>query len=307
MNVLVTGGAGFIGSNLVRALLDRGDQVTVLDNFDDAYDPSLKEQNLIGLPIELIHGDIRDRAAMDQALRGIDAVVHLAARAGVRESLENPGLYASVNVGGTVNVLEALKEKLDIPLVFASSSSVYGERSDGPFVETDDLGFPASPYAGSKRSAELMCHAAHTSTGQRVTALRFFTVYGPRQRPAMAIARFVRMARAGETIPVYGGGSSQRDYTYVDDAVRAILASLDDPQDFAVFNVGGGNPIRLDDLVRAVGEVTGCDIKTEVQPVQPGDVSLTWANPALIEEVLGWKAKVSVLDGLRQYVEWLER
>ena len=274
MNILVTGGAGFIGSNLVRALLARGDRVTVLDNFDDAYDPALKEHNLTGLDIELIHGDIRDRVAVDTALGGVDAVVHLAARAGVRESLENPGLYASVNVGGTVTLLEAMRERLDMPLVFASSSSVYGERSDGPFSENDELGFPASPYAGSKRSAELMCHAAHTSTGQRVTALRFFTVYGPRQRPAMAIARFVRMARAGETIPVYGGGSSQRDYTYVDDAVSAVLASLDNPQDFAVLNVGGGNPIRLDALVRAVGEVTGREITTEVQPVQPGDVSL---------------------------------
>jgi len=303
VNVLVTGGAGFIGSHLTRALLNRGDQVTVLDNFDDAYDPSWKLQNLEGLQVTLVTGDVRDRAAVEEALRGVDAVVHLAALAGVRESLESPGEYASVNVGGTVNLLEAVRERSGVPVVFASSSSVYGNRDDGPFLESDPLGFPASPYAGSKRAAELMCNAAHLSWGQSVTILRFFTVYGPRQRPTMAISKFIRMAEAGETIPVFGNGGSQRDYTYVDDAVSAILAALAKPQDFAVLNVGGGAPIRLDALVEAIAQATGKAIQTDLLDEQPGDVALTWADPTQIQESLGWSAQVDILEGLRRTVE----
>ncbi len=302
MNVLVTGGAGFIGSHLTRSLLGRGDAVTVLDNFDDAYDPAWKMANLDGLEINLVQGDVRDRSAVEEALRGVDAVVHLAALAGVRESLENPAEYASVNVGGTVTLLEALRERPSLPFVFASSSSVYGDRTDGPFTESDLLGFPASPYAGSKRAAELMCNAAHQSWAQPVTILRFFTVYGPRQRPAMAISKFIRMALAGETIPVFGNGSSQRDYTYVDDAVAAVVAALDQPKDFVVFNVGGGSPIRLDALVDAVGAATGVEIRTETFGEQPGDVVLTWSDPSQIEAQLGWKAQVDIIEGLRRTV-----
>jgi len=304
VNILVTGGAGFIGSHLVRVLIERGDAVTVLDSFDDAYDPEIKEANLAGLEVELIHGDVRDRASVEAALRGVEAVVHLAARAGVRESLQDPSLYASVNVGGTVTLLEALRARDSIPLVFAGSSSVYGVRTEGPFSEDDPLGWPASPYAGTKRAAELMCHAAHTSWGQSVTALRFFTVYGPRQRPSMAIAKFIRMARGGEVIPVFGGGLSQRDYTYVDDAVESVLAALAHPQSFEVINVGGGNPIRLNALVDAVSEATGVSLQTDVQPEQPGDVPLTWADPSKAERLLGWTARVPLVEGLRRTVAW---
>jgi UDP-glucuronate 4-epimerase len=302
VRVLVTGGAGFIGSHLVRALLDRGDEVTVLDNFDDAYDPALKTQNLEGLNIELVHGDVRDRAAVEESMRGVDGVVHLAAKAGVRESLENPAEYASVNVGGTVTLLEALRERDRVPMVFASSSSVYGERTDGPFAESDGLGFPSSPYAGSKRAAELMCHGAHLSWGQPITMLRFFTVYGPRQRPTMAISKFIRAVQAGECITLFGDGTSRRDYTYVDDAVSSVLAALDVPQDFSVLNVGGGRPVTLDQLVADIGEATGKVVLSERTDVQRGDVSLTWADPTRIAATLGWKPEFTLVEGLRRTV-----
>jgi UDP-glucuronate 4-epimerase len=303
VRVLVTGGAGFIGSHLVRALLARGDQVTVLDNFDDAYDPARKVANLTGLEVELIEGDVRDRSAVEEALRGVDSVVHLAAKAGVRESLENPGAYASVNVGGTVTLLEALRDRNHVPLVFASSSSVYGERTSGPFAESDPLGFPASPYAGSKRAAELMCHGAHLSWGQPVAMLRFFTVYGPRQRPAMAISKFIRAAQSGERVQLFGDGSSRRDYTHVSDAVRAIMAAVDQPQACAVLNVGGGAPIRLGELVAAIEEAVGRPMNVEHIDTQPGDVSLTWADPSVIRQVLGWSPKVAIVDGIRTMLE----
>ena len=306
MRVLVTGGAGFIGSHLCEALIGRGDEVTVLDNFDAAYDPALKEANIGSLDVSLIRGDVRDRDALDTALDGADVVVHLAALAGVRESLKDPAAYASVNVDGTVKLLEALRDRGCVPLIFASSSSVYGARTGGPFRETDSVDWPESPYAATKRSAELMCHAAHQSYGQQVTMFRFFTVYGPRQRPTMGIARFVRMALSGEAIPLYGDGSSARDYTYVDDVVRAITMAVDKPQAEAVLNVGGSEPIRLDGLVQAVGEACGVDVKVEHQGSQPGDVPLTWADPSAIQSVLGWSAEVSLKEGLRRYVDWVK-
>ena len=299
MRVLVTGGAGFIGSHLIRSLLLRGDEVTVLDNFDPSYDPSIKESNLEGLMIELVEGDVRDRSAVEESLRGVDAVVHLAAKAGVRESLEQPAEYASVNVGGTVTLLEALRERDRVPLVFASSSSVYGERHEGPFRESDPLGFPASPYAGSKRAAELMCHGAHLSFGLSVSMLRFFTVYGPRQRPAMAISKFLRAALAGDAVDLFGDGSSRRDYTHVNDAVRAITAAIDAPQSCAVFNVGGGKPVPLNELVIAIEQAVGRPLNINHVETQLGDVSLTWADPSHIAAELGWAPEMSLVDGLR--------
>jgi len=287
---------------LIRALLERGDAVTVLDNFDPAYDTDLKLANIADLPIEMVEGDVRDRAAVEQALRGVDSVVHLAAKAGVRESLVQPTEYASVNVGGTVNLLEAVRERDRIPVVFAGSSSVYGERELGPFRETDSLGLPASPYAGTKRAAEQMCHNAHLGWGQPVTVLRFFTVYGPRQRPTMAISKFIRMALAGETIPLFGEGETRRDYTYVADVVGAVMASIDHPLGFGLFNVGGGRPVALSALVEAIGVATGCAIKVEHLERQPGDVSLTWADASAIKSALGWEADTLLVDGLRKTV-----
>ena len=235
-------------------------------------------------------------------MRGVDAVVHLAALAGVRESLESPAEYASVNVGGTINLLEAVRQRPGVPFVFASSSSVYGNRQDGPFKETDPLSFPASPYAASKRAAELMCHSAHLSWGQSMTMLRFFTVYGPRQRPTMAISKFIGMAKNSEVIPIFGDGKSRRDYTYVGDAVEAIVAALHKPQAFSVLNVGCGQPIQLDALVDAIGRATGQAIQTQRLDAQAGDVELTWADASEARRVLGWAAKVDLVDGLRRTV-----
>ncbi len=311
MRVLVTGGAGFIGGHLVRALLTRGDEVTVLDSFDDAYDPALKEANLAGVVglrsgrARLVRGDQRDPAALADALAGVDAVAHLAARAGVRPSLRDAQLYASVNVGGMAALLDALRPRPEVPVVFASSSSVYGASSTPPFREDDAADRPLSPYAATKRAGELLAYSAHAGWGAQVCCLRFFTVYGPRQRPDMAISRFLSCALEGRPLPVFGELNSCRDYTWVGDTVDAILAALDRPQPFAIINVGGGSPVTLGALVRAVGEATGVEVALEALPAQPGDVPLTHASIDRAAELLGWKPRVSLEEGLRRTAAWL--
>ena len=307
MHVLVTGGAGFIGSQVVAALLARGDAVTVLDCFDDAYDPALKRANLDGTRATVVEGDLRDLDTVQSALGEADAVVHLAARAGVRESLADPLLYESVNVRGTAVILEALRRQGRARLVFASSSSVYGARATGErFTEDDNADTPVSPYAATKRAGELICHAAHAAWGMPITCLRFFTVYGPRQRPAMAIAKFFRLIRAGEPLPVFGDGSAIRDFTYVDDAVSAVLAALDNPQGFQVLNVGSDAPVRLDDLISAIAEAAGTPAILEHLPIQNGDVPRTHADVSRARSVLGWSPQVSLEEGLRRYAAWVD-
>ncbi len=304
--VLVTGGAGFVGSRVVAALLDRGDDVVVLDCFDDAYDPALKRANLAGTAARLVEGDIRDIATVQAAMAGCTAVVHLAARAGVRESLADPLLYESVNITGTMTLLEAARRQPGTRIVFASSSSVYGSQpAGGRFREDEGADAPVSPYAATKRAGELLCHAAHAGWGVPVTCLRFFTVYGPRQRPAMAIAKFVRLALAGETLPVFGDGSAIRDFTYVDDAARAVLAALDTPLGFAVLNIGSNAPVRLDALVDGIGRATGMPLTIEHLPMQNGDVPRTHADVSRARARLGWAPQVSLDEGLRRYVAWV--
>jgi UDP-glucuronate 4-epimerase len=311
MRILVTGGAGFIGSNLVDALCARGDTVTVLDCFDDAYDPALKRRNLTGTSATVVEGDIRRLDDVAAAVARADAVVHLAARAGVRESLSQPLYYEEVNVRGTAVVLEAVRREAadrgaPVPVVFASSSSVYGSQGPGRFVEDAGADAPVSPYAATKRCGELLAHAAWAGWGVPVTCLRFFTVYGPRQRPAMAIAKFIRLARAGDPLPIFGDGSAVRDFTFVSDAVDAVLRSLDAPDGFRVLNIGSDAPVRLAALVDAIEQAVGRPVHRQHLPVQPGDVPHTHADIQRARTVLGWSPQVPLIEGLRRYLAWLD-
>lgn len=300
MRVLITGGAGFIGGHLCRALLREGHALTVLDSFDDAYAIEMKRENIAGLPMRLIEGDLRDGAAVRAALEGADAVVHLAARAGVRESLADPLLYEDVNVRGTLELLSAMRAR-PIPLVFASSSSVYGRRADAhAFTEDDDVGHPVSPYAATKRACELFLYAAHSDWRLSARCLRFFTVYGPRQRPAMAIALFIDRAQNNEPLPIFGDGSALRDFTWVGDAVQAILAALRLPPGFGVYNIGSGAPVRLDALVDAIERAVGRPVQRLHLPDQPGDVPRTHADISRAAAELGWRPRVSLIEGIAE-------
>lgn len=314
MRILVTGGAGFIGSQLVGALRRREDEVVVLDNLDPTYDPALKWENLRveGVvtspgPARLVQGDLRDAAAVQDALQGVDAVVHMAAVAGVRDSLSDPLRYEDINIRGTLVLLEQMRRAGKDRLVFASSSSVYGAPpGDGRFHEDLPADRPVSPYAATKRAAELLCHAAHATWGLHCACLRFFTVYGPRQRPAMAISHFIRLALAGEQLPLFGDGSSVRDYTYVDDAVRGVCAALDRSRGYQVLNLGCGQPIRLDGLVQAIGEAVGRPVQVHHLPDQAGDVPRTHADIRRAAALLDWQPQVSLPEGLRTTVRWIQ-
>jgi len=299
VHVLVTGGAGFIGQHLVAALLARGDRVRVLDNFDDAYDPALKS---VPAGAELVRGDVCDPGVVRAALRGVDGVCHLAGRAGVRESIVDPEPYGRNNVGATITLLHAMRAASVARMVFTSSSSVYG-AAGGPSRESDPADRPTSPYAASKRAAELFCAAS----GLDVTVARLFTVYGPGQRPGMAIARFVRLARTGETIPVFGDGTSLRDYTWVGDTVEGLLRGLDRSEGYRVVNLGGGNPVAMTELLAAVADATGRQLKVRWLPPQPGDVPVTHADPRVAWDWLEWRAGTPFREGVARYVDWLER
>ncbi|MBM4391913.1 MAG: NAD-dependent epimerase/dehydratase family protein [Deltaproteobacteria bacterium] len=294
MHVLVTGGAGFIGRRFCAALLARGNRVRVIDNFDDAYDPALKH---VPDGVELIRGDCCDPAAVRRALDGIDVVAHLAARAGVRESIADPEPYGRNNVGATITLLHAMRAAGIRRMVFASSSSVYG-AAGGPFRETDPADRPASPYAASKRAAELFC----ASSGLDVSVCRLFTVYGPGQRPGMAIAKFAKAIFANEPVTVYGDGSSLRDYTYVDDAVRGLVAAMDRARGYNVYNIGCGQPIPLTEVLAALSDATSKRSKVNYAASQPGDVPLTHADITLAREQLGWAPAVSFRDGIARYL-----
>ena len=310
MKVLITGGAGFIGSHLADRLLTRGDRVVVLDDFNDYYEPRVKRANAaphIGHPCyRLVEGDIRDRALVLRlfAEEGFDAVLHFAARAGVRPSIAQPVLYEEVNCVGTLHLLEAAVAHGKPRFIFASSSSVYGINSKLPFAEDDPIERPISPYATTKRSGELLVYNYHYLHGLPAVCLRFFTVYGPRQRPEMAIARFIREIDGGEAIPFYGDGSSRRDYTYIDDIADGVEAALDSGIAFDIVNLGGAQPVSLADLVRAIEQATGKTARLDRQPDQPGDVPATYASVAKAERLLGFRARVPLAEGLRRSVEW---
>jgi len=307
MKILVTGGAGFIGSHVVERLVQRGDEVTVFDGFDVAYDTVQLERNLQSVMghIRLIRGDLCDSDRVGQAVEQAETVVHLAAQTGVRRSLEQPARYARTNVEGSIVLLEQMRAYGVERLVFASSSSVYGARTGGPFVETDPLGQAQSPYAASKQAGEEVMRLWNHLYGIQSTVLRFFTVYGPRQRPEMAIHRFARKLMRGESLPVYGDGASSRDYTYVDDIVAGILGAVDHPVNFEVVNLGNRNPVRLNDLVSAIGHAVGCTPEIQRLPNQPGDVPMTWADTSRAEDLFGYAPNVSLDDGLSRFVAWL--
>jgi len=306
----VTGGAGFIGSHLVDRRLAGGDRVVVLDDFNDFYDPAAKRRNVaphLGkAAFRLVEGDIRDRSLVFRLFseEQIDAVIHLAARAGVRPSLALPVLYEEVNVVGTLHLLEAAIAHGGPRFLFASSSSVYGVNAKLPFSEQDPIERPISPYATTKRAGELHVYTAHHLHGLAATCLRFFTVYGPRQRPEMAIAKFIRSIDAGQPIPFYGDGGSRRDYTYIDDIADGVEAALGLARGFEIVNLGGARPVTLSELVAAIEKAVGRKARLDRQPEQAGDVPVTFASVEKAEKLLHFRARVPLSEGLRRSVEW---
>ncbi len=311
MKVLVTGGAGFIGSHLVDRLLDEGHQVTNLDNFDPFYPRAVKERNVaahLGDPgYALVEADLRDPAALRAGLRGpYDSVVHLAARAGVRPSLEDPIGYQQSNVQGTQNLLELVREWGTEQFVFASSSSVYGINPNVPWSEADAVLLPISPYASTKVSGELLGHVYSHLYGIRFIALRFFTVYGPRQRPDLAIHKFARRMTAGEPIPAYGDGETRRDYTYVDDVIDGVRAAMEyRATPYEVINLGNNRTVPLSRLIAALEEVLEVEARVTRMPMQPGDVPQTWADISKAADLLGYAPRTGFEQGLRRFVAWL--
>lgn len=306
---LVTGGAGFIGSHVIDRLLARGDKVLCLDNFNDYYDPNIKfrniERNLSHPDFELIRADIRDAQEIKKlGAYPIDMIIHLAAMAGVRNSIANPKLYGQVNVGGTINLLNLAKDINAKNFVFASSSSVYGNNKKVPFSETDNVDNPISPYAATKKAGELLAYTYHHLHHIPISCLRFFTVYGPRGRPDMAPLKFTQLIDSGNPIDVYGDGSSQRDYTYIDDIVSGIIAASDNPHDYEIFNLGNNKPIGLNYFISLIEKNLGKKANIIRKPKQEGDVDITYADISKAESLLGYKPKISIEEGIERLVKW---
>ena len=317
LRLLVTGAAGFIGSHVVDRLLAEGHRVWGLDNFDNFYPRSIKEANL-GIALthpgfEMVEGDLRDDILLNTLFREgqFDAVVHLAARAGVRPSIEAPDEYYDCNVMGTVRLLEVMRRYRVDALVFASSSSVYGSRDGStPFSEDDSVDHPVSPYAASKRAGELLCHTYSHLHGLRCYCLRFFTVYGPRQRPDLAIHKFAKAIGSCREVSIYGDGSASRDFTYIDDTVAAIRTSLCHLLDsgngpsFSILNIGADRTVTVRELVDLLAEAMDAVPNIEHLPPQPGDVPCTWADISRARQVLGYSPTVPIEEGLRRFVAW---
>ncbi len=312
--VLVTGAAGFIGSHLTDRLLAEGWRVIGLDNFCDFYDPAVKRRNLVQARAQprftLVEADIRDRARVQEVFQQHrpQAVVHLAAMAGVRPSIENPAYYTAVNLDGTVNLLDGAVAVGTQRFVFASSSSVYGNNQKVPFAEEDRVDHPISPYAATKKAGELLCHAYFHLHKLPLTCLRFFTVFGPRQRPDLAIAKFLNLVSQGRPIPVFGDGSTSRDYTYIGDIISGVMAALERCGRFGggyrVYNLGGNHPASLTDLIATVEKVVGRPAVIDRKPMQPGDVERTWADLTRARTELDYAPHTSLLEGISRQWQW---
>ncbi len=313
-DILVTGGAGFIGSHLVRRLMEDGEwNVTVIDNFCDFYSPDVKRRNIREFMADdrfvLRKIDIRDVDGVRSVFTETDftAVVHLAARAGVRPSLEEPREYAETNVTGTVNLLEAVREHGVPKFVFGSSSSVYGSRCTVPFHEDDDISKPISPYAATKAAGEAICHSYAHLYPISITALRFFTVYGASQRPDLAIHKFAKLISDGRPIPVFGDGTTRRDYTYIDDIIQGVMASIaDERPGFDVFNLGESETVELSRLIKLLEESLGKEAVIDRKPMQPGDVPQTFADITKARELLGYSPKTKIEVGIPKFIEWFK-
>jgi UDP-glucuronate 4-epimerase len=314
MKFLVTGGAGFIGSHVCEQLLNSGHEVWALDDLNPFYEPRLKQGNIrllqsLAKPFEFIHADITDRIVLDEVFAAVsyDQVIHLAARAGVRPSLEAPALYQRVNVEGTVNLLEAARRNRVKKLIIASSSSVYGVNSKVPFAENDPIFCAISPYAASKLACEALGHVYHHVYGLDIVMLRFFTVYGPRQRPDLAIHKFASLIQSGQPIPVFGDGSSARDYTYISDILQGVMACTEKDFGYEIFNLGESQTVKLNRLIELLEEVLGKKARIDRRPSQPGDVPLTCADISKAQRLLGYRPKVTIEQGIPLFVNWLEQ
>ena len=316
--ILITGAAGFIGSHLTDQLLDAGAQVIGLDNFCDFYDPPRKRANLQHArqhdTFTLVEADLRERDAVFHtvAQHKPDTIVHLAAMAGVRPSIENPAHYTAVNLDGTVNLLDAAVAHHAQRFIFASSSSVYGNNDKVPFAEDDRVDFPISPYAATKKSGELICHTYHHLYQLPLYCLRFFTVFGPRQRPDLAIHKFLRRISDEQPLQIFGDGSTSRDYTYIDDIIAGVRAAMNrcgqaDAPGYRIYNLGGNEPTRLRDMIATIERVVGKAARIEHQPTQPGDVDRTWADLTRAQHELGYQPQTSLEAGITQQWRWMQQ
>ena len=311
-NILVTGGAGFIGSHLVDKLLSEGDwNVTVVDDFNDFYEPAIKRANVErqsqNSNYRIEEADIRRRAALARIFdeTKVDCIVHLAARAGVRPSLDQPLLYSQTNIEGTLNLLELSRQHNIKQFVFGSSSSVYGINAKVPFSEDDPIRQPISPYAATKAAGELLCHTYTHLYGIRCVCLRFFTVYGPRQRPDLAIHKFARLISEGKPIPVFGDGTTRRDYTYVDDIIAGVRAAIDYTRsEYEVINLGESRTVELRELISLLENELGVTAKIDRQPLQPGDVPQTFADITRARQLLGYNPQTQIEIGIKRFIEW---
>ena len=310
--ILVTGGAGFIGSHLSETFLKQGQEVICLDSFNDYYNPEIKRNNTALLQEQsnytLIEGDILNLDLLRQIFADykFDIVVHLAARAGVRPSIQEPLLYQQVNVEGTTNLLEMAKEFRTQKFIFGSSSSVYGENEKVPFSENDPVDHPISPYASTKKACELICYTYHHLYDIPTTCLRFFTVYGPRQRPDMAIHKFTRAIDAGEQITMYGDGNSRRDYTYITDIVEGICKSIDYCSDYHIYNLGESKTIELRELIQLISKCLGQEAKIQKLAMQPGDVPITFADITKAKNEISYYPEVNIEQGIAKFVDWFK-
>ena len=320
MNVLVTGGAGFIGSHVAETLLRQGNNVAVVDNFDGFYMPAMKRRNVKEIAlcghVALFEADICDHGALDHVFTNCrpDLIIHLAARAGVRPSIEQPELYERVNVAGALNLLEAARRHQVKAFVFGSSSSVYGEDSPAPFREDNYFLRPISPYAATKLAGESLCYTYSHLYRLNIACLRFFTVYGPRQRPDLAIHKFTSLIENGCEIPIFGDGSTGRDYTYVDDIVAGVCSAADwcmkqtgKAGRYEIFNIGNSSPVRLNELIAAIERATGKKASCKTLPAQPGDVPLTWADISKAGSILNYRPCIKLEEGLSRFVEWFRQ